>query len=71
MYSCHSHHIEPEINILTITTIYDCINIGGEWINEVMNFDNAAKAMELLYSINTVSWNTRMLNAIDATGIGL
>lgn len=35
-----------------------------------MNFDNALKAMELLYSINTVSWNTRMLNAIDATGIG-
>ena len=39
-------------------------------MNQVMNFDNAMNAMQLLYSMSFVSWNTRMFDAVDATDIG-
>lgn len=40
-----------------IITKWDCLNNGGEWVNNNLNFDNVFNAMMLLYSISTSSWN--------------
>jgi hypothetical protein len=72
-YSCYTDHFEEydiDIDVTTIITKFDCLNSGGEWINPEMNFDNALNAMQLLYSMTAVSWNTRMFNAVDATYVG-
>lgn len=70
-YHCEYEEIEHEIEIdhHDIVTKYDCLNWGGEWMNEHFNFDNIGNAILLLYSISTVDWNNAMMKAVSATGI--
>ena len=32
-----------------VTTKFDCINLGGEWVNADQNFDNVLEAMSTLF----------------------
>jgi hypothetical protein len=44
-----------------IETKWDCINLGAEWENSFLNFDNIANAMSSLFIVsNAVQWQEIM-----------
>jgi|LauGreDrversion4_2_1035121.scaffolds.fasta_scaffold57800_2 hypothetical protein len=47
-----------------IETKWDCINLGAEWENSFLNFDNIANAMSSLFIVsNAVQWQEIMYKA--------
>lgn len=52
-----------------IITKYDCLNLGGEWINEIFNFDHVFRAVYNLFFTSLSNWPERMLLTIDTVGI--
>ena len=58
------------MNSLNIAGKWDCINFGGDWINNDYNFDNIAEAMKTLFVMSTTSgWSDIMYLSISATEI--
>ena len=49
----------------------DCLNSGGEWINQNLNYDNILNALVLLFAGTFTNWPYRMALFIDARGINL
>jgi hypothetical protein len=48
---------------------WGCINAGGTWINDYLNFDNIPEAMATIFVIsNAVQWNDIMFHAAKAQG---
>ena len=76
-YHCYYDHLEEimkEEHIFlfdqnSIVNKFDCLNIGGEWINPARNYDNVLNALELLFSISLVNWMNNMFNVVDAVGV--
>lgn len=56
-YVKHFEEHEVKIDEHLIKTKFDCLNFGGEWLNQDLNFDNTFKAMQQLYAMGAVSWN--------------
>ena len=58
------------MNMKLIVTRFDCINYGGHWKNQFINFDNIMSAMFALFTMcTTEGWVAFMFNAVDAVGI--
>ena len=56
------------IDMYTIRTQLDCEFIGGEWSTFDQNFDDALKAMNVLYIVSSLEgWPDIMLQAVDST----
>jgi hypothetical protein len=39
-FSCLTDNIEDIVDPSEIISKWDCLNVGGDWINSVLNFDN-------------------------------
>jgi len=60
------------VEILTIGSKFDCLNLGGSWMNNDQNFDNVPQAMSTLFQISTTEgWIDVMNSGIDSVGIDL
>ena len=50
----------------------DCIESGGSWENQDINFDNVMNAMMSLFSMMTTEgWISVMHNGMDTTGVDM
>lgn len=50
---------------ITINTMYDCLNFGGQWLPGDSNFDNIGEAIKLLFTMAiTVGWQKQMYMTI-------
>jgi len=53
-----------------VTTKFDCLNLGGAWINSDQNFDNVAEAMSTLFQMATTEgWIDMMNRGVDSVSI--
>jgi len=53
-----------------VTDKFDCIDYGGEWVNNLSNFDNVKNSMITLFNIMTTEgWIDVMWLAVDSTKI--
>jgi Ion transport protein len=53
-----------------VTTKFDCLNLGGAWVNFDSNFDNLPVAISTLFQISTTEgWIDAMNAGIDSVGI--
>jgi hypothetical protein len=50
-YRCDLRHtrLSPRQQLHLISTHWDCINYGGEWVTPEMNFDNTLRSMLTLF----------------------
>ena len=49
---------------------WDCLNGGGEWVNEFYNFDNISNAILTLFMMSTTAgWTDTMIGSITSTEI--
>lgn len=49
---------------------FTCLDYGGEWVNELSNFDNVKNSMITLFNIMTTEgWIDVMWLAVDSTKI--
>jgi hypothetical protein len=49
---------------------WDCMNLGGDWMNPIYNFDNVYNALIALFVMSTLSgWSNIMLQCTTATEI--
>ncbi|CDW83245.1 voltage-gated ion channel superfamily [Stylonychia lemnae] len=70
-YHCVTDKISQILDIdKEITTKWDCLNVGGDWINTITNFDNLPVSMMSLFILSsTEGWGDIMYNGVDATEI--
>jgi hypothetical protein len=68
-FKCHTANIPDKI-IPLINDKFDCLDFGGEWINEDQNFDNVVNSMVTLFNVMTTEgWIGVMWNAVDSASI--
>lgn len=68
-FYCETDNV-PEYAIPFIKTKWDCLDYGGEWINQEDNFDNVLVAMVTMFGMMTTEgWLEVMWNAVDSTQI--
>lgn len=54
----------------TIVTKFDCLNLGGTWVNADNNFDNSGQALFTAFQMATTSgWASVMYQAVDSVAI--
>jgi hypothetical protein len=72
-YSCKFHpSLEELVDMAQLHTIHDCYNIGGDWVNETINFDSILKSIFALFTMcTTEGWVFFMKNAVDSVGMGM
>jgi hypothetical protein len=73
-YGCSLDHIELDVSYSNdlITTKWDCLNYGGEWINPDLNFDTTLQSVLTLMTIQTTEgWIGVMWSAVDAVGVNI
>lgn len=69
-YYCVTDNISSILDIRQITTKWDCLNVGGDWINQVTTFDNILVSMMSLFILSsTEGWADIMYRGVDATEI--
>lgn len=60
-----------ELDVSNVTTMQDCLDKGGAWVNQNSNFDNCIDAMSTLFQMTTTEgWVDVMYSGIDSVGIG-
>ena len=53
-----------------VTTKFDCLDYGGEWVNADSHFDNVGAGFITLFGVMTTEgWIDVMWNAVDASKI--
>ena len=68
-YYCETENV-PEYAIPNIKTKWDCLDYGGDWINQEGNFDNVINAMVTMFGMmSTEGWLEVMWSAVDSTQI--
>ena len=77
-FHCESDLIEPAAlhekcrknDPLCIKTKMDCLNFGGNWVNQEYNFDNIGSAIIYLFVLATTEgWVGLMEGGTDTIGI--
>ena len=69
MHYCAMDNV-PDYVADQIMTKWDCMDYGGEWVNNDDNFDNVPQAMMTLFGMtSTEGWLDVMWNAVDSTEI--
>jgi len=69
-YYCDLSNV-PECLHSQLTTQWDCLNGGGLWRNNDINFDNSLKGIEAIFVIGIVAWIKTMWAAVDSTGVNM
>ena len=60
-YSCFKDNISSIYPTDKIFYKWDCMNAGGDWINEIINFDNVLHSMAALFILSsTEGWGDIM-----------
>ncbi len=72
-YYCVTENIESiGIEMDSLSTKWDCLNAGGDWMNRTLNFDNIFQSLMMIFILTFVEgWTELMFNAIDSRGIDL
>ena len=53
-----------------VFTKFDCMDFGGNWVNQILNFDNIGQALMSLYVVSTTDgWTELMTMGIDSVNI--
>lgn len=66
-YDCQ---INSSVDFSSLTDKWNCINMGGEWVNNFFNFDNSGNAMSTIFMLtNMASWSDYMYIAASNNGI--
>ena len=69
LYSCSYSHLKVGENCL-IETKWDCLNVGGEWVNKVFNFDDILNAIVNLFVMTTTAgWSEVVFYTLKSTTI--
>ena len=51
-------------------TMWDCYDLGGEWVRYNANFDNIISAVITMFNLMTTEgWTEVLWNAVDTTNI--
>ena len=67
-YFCNG--LSDDVDHHFIITKFDCMDFGGNWVNQILNFDNIGQAMMTLYVISTTDgWTELMTMGIDSVDI--
>lgn len=57
LHYCYEKHLEEFPYMFDLVdNKFDCLNIGGEWVNEIRNYDSILNSLELVFSISIVNW---------------
>ena len=68
-YYCDVDAVE-RININNVVTAYDCMNLGGEWRDRDINFNNILGSLMILFELFTgKSWNEMVEYLGDAVDV--
>lgn len=68
-FHCHTDNI-PAAYVSLIKDKFDCLDYGGEWVNEDQNFDHVGSAVVTLFNVMTTEgWINVMWTAVDSTAI--
>ena len=63
---CYMHNVR---NGGEVRTMWDCYDLGGEWINPQANFDTTFNSMLTLFTaVTTEGWTNIMWMGIDSVG---
>lgn len=69
LHYCETVNV-PDYAIAEITTKWDCLDYGGEWVNPEDNFDDVVTAMVTMFGMMTTEgWLDVMWSAVDSTEI--
>jgi len=72
-YSCNLESIGKDFSTALVEHVVDkftCLDYGGEWVNQLSNFDNVKNSMITLFNIMTTEgWIDVMWIAVDSTKI--
>lgn len=67
-FYCLTDNIETIVHKDKIITKWDCLDYGGDWINQILNFDNVLNSMASLFVLSsTEGWGDIMYLGVDAT----
>ena len=67
---CYNNNISPIFTNEDIVTKWDCLDMGGEWVNQVTNFDNILISMLSLFVCTTTEgWEQYMYHGSDSVDI--
>ena len=70
LYYCENTFLPDCFDLSRLATKWDCVSMGGEWLNYFQNFDNIGASMSTLYQISTTSmWQNLMYRSAAATGV--
>jgi hypothetical protein len=65
-FYCSGNYLDD----IEITSKWECLGAGGEWINQIYNFDNIPNAIITLFVMSTTAgWKDVMLNSITSTEV--
>lgn len=68
LYMCLEQYVTADPSL--IVTKWDCVNNGGDWINQVANFDNILTSLVCLFvCCSTEGWAAIMWTGVDAVDI--
>jgi hypothetical protein len=70
-FYCMVGEIDAEfVDTSMIVTKWDCLNVGGDWLNQPLNFDNVFNSMASLFVLSsTEGWGAIMFLGVDAADI--
>ena len=68
-YYCDVENL-PAYSEARILTMRDCMDNGGDWVNQEANFDNVLNAIVTMFGmISTEGWLEVMWSAVDSTNV--
>ena len=68
----YPEEIEDFIDKSQVITRLHCLNFGGVWHHQAINFDSIGNSVLALFTMSTTEgWVAFMDNAVDSVGIGL
>ena len=57
LFHCNTTNIKTPVEILTK---HDCMDFGGDWVNNDYNFDNIGNALNIVFQMSTaVNWQMK------------
>ena len=68
-FHCYTENIPHEV-VPQVLTMWDCYDLGGEWLQYDSNFDNVGYAIVTMFNLMTTEgWVQIMWHGVDATAI--
>ena len=68
-FVCDSENVPEDIHA-SIKTMWDCYDVGGEWVSYNQNFDNIHTAVITMFNLMTTEgWMDVLWHAVDSTDI--